>query len=82
MRSRLRSLTVALARTESTRDWNSHQRGGWVTLWLWQGGKLSDNDIARLCGISRQGATKMMGILEAAFPIVKVAGKWQWIEPR
>lgn len=62
-------------------DWNSHQRGAWIALWLWQGSRLSDNDIARLCGMSRQAAYRMMLTLEAALPIAKVGGKWQWIEP-
>lgn len=77
-----KSKTQVAPKIEGGPDWNSHIRGGWVTLWLWQGSKLSDVDIARLCGISRQGAAKMMIPLEAAFPIVKVDGKWQWIEPR
>lgn len=67
------------ARIETGRDWNSHQRGGWVVLWLWQGSRLSDQDIARLCRMTRQGAIKMMVALEAAFPVVKVDGKWQWL---
>lgn len=65
---------------DERRDWNAHQRGGWVTLWLWQGSKLSDRDIARLCGMTRQGAMKMMTILEAALPITKIDGMWQWVE--
>jgi hypothetical protein len=73
---------LAISHRERVPDWNAHQRAGWVTLWLWQGSRLSDSDIARLCGMSRQGALKMMVILEAALPIVKVSGKWQWIELR
>jgi hypothetical protein len=61
-------------------DWNSHQRGAWIALWLWQGSKLSDIDVARLCGMSRSGAIKIMAALEAAIPITKVDGKWQWME--
>ncbi len=72
---------MATRHRASVPDWNSHQRAGWVTLWLWQGSKLSDSDIARLCGMSRQGAVKMMTILEAALPIVKADSKWQWMEP-
>lgn len=63
------------------RDWNAHQRGGWIVLWLWQGSRLSDGDVARLCGMTRQGANKMMLVLEAAFPIMRASdGKWQWLE--
>lgn len=72
---------MARRRAESTRpDWNSHVRGGWVILWIWQGAKLSERDIARLCGISRQMAAKMMVILEANFQIAKIDGVWQWID--
>jgi hypothetical protein len=64
---------------DGRQDWNSHQRGGFVTLLLWQGAKLSSKEVARLCVMSRQGAEKMMTILSAALPIVTVDGKWQWI---
>lgn len=60
-------------------DWNSHQRAAWVTIWLWGGSRLSDIEIARLCGMTRGGALKMMFALEAALPITKADdGKWQW----
>lgn len=61
-------------------EWNAHQRGGWVTLWLWQGSRFTTKDIARLCGMTTQGAGKMMTILSAALPITVVEGKWQWME--
>lgn len=64
----------------SRRDWNSHIRGGWCVLWLWQGARLSNRDIARLTGMTRQGAQSMMENLAAAFPIVFAEGKWQWME--
>lgn len=72
--------TPVVPQDDSRRDWNSHQRGGWVTLWLWQGSKLTDRDIARLTGMTTQGAGKMMAILSAALPIDKINGLWQWIE--
>lgn len=63
-------------------EWNSHQRGAWVAVWLWTGARLSNRDVARLCGITPQGAHKMMTILEATLPIVfdADAGVWRWIE--
>jgi hypothetical protein len=62
-------------------DWNAHIRGGFIVLMLWQGSRLSDTDVGRLCGISRRGAAKMMVNLESWFPLVKCAdGKWQWLE--
>lgn len=67
-------------RTEGGPDWNAHQRGGWVALWLWQGSRLTTKDVARLCNMTPQGAGKMMAILSAALPITVVEGKWQWIE--
>jgi hypothetical protein len=65
--------------TSQRSDWNALQRGGWIVLWLWQGSRLSDSDIARLCGISRQHAWRTMQTLEATFPIVKEGGKWGWL---
>jgi len=64
---------------DSRQDWNAHQRGGFITLMLWQGAKLSSKDVARLCYMSRQGAEKMMGILSGALPIVCADGLWQWM---
>lgn len=61
-------------------EWNSHQRGGWAILWLWQGSKLSNRDVARLTGMTRYGAQKMMETLSQSFPIVKIDGKWEWME--
>jgi hypothetical protein len=70
-----------MAERVSDRDgWNSHIRGGWVVLWLWTGSRLSNRDIAKLTGMTRQGAQSMMEILEVAFPIRFVDGKWEWME--
>lgn len=65
---------------DARQEWNAHQRGGFITLMLWQGAKLSSKDVARLCVMSRQGAEKMMGILSAALPIVIEGGLWQWMK--
>lgn len=64
---------------DARQEWNAHQRGGFITLMLWQGAKLSSKDVARLCVMSRQGAEKMMGILSAALPIDNPDGLWQWM---
>ena len=64
---------------DGRQDWNAHQRGGFITLMLWQGAKLSSKDVARLCAMSRQGAEKMMAILSAALPIVMHDSLWQWM---
>lgn len=64
---------------DNRREFNSHQRGGWVILWLWQGSRLSNKDVARLMGMTRWGAQKMMETLAAAFPIVFSDGKWEWM---
>lgn len=64
---------------DNRREWNAHQRGALIALFLWQGAKLSSKDVARLCVMSRQGAEKMMGILSGALPIVIEDGLWQWM---
>lgn len=65
--------------TADVREKNSHQRGGYITLMLWQGSKLSNSDVARLCRMTRRNATYMMDALAAEFPLVKIDGKWQWM---
>lgn len=64
---------------ERRREWGAHTRGGWVILFLWQGSKFSNKEIARLTGLTRRGAQKMMDGLVLHFPIVLVEGKWQWM---
>lgn len=61
------------------RELNSHQRGATVALFLWQGAALSNGDVARLCGMTPQGAGKMMAILSATLPIVHEGGLWRWM---
>lgn len=63
---------------ERRREWNSHIRGGWIAIWLYQGSKLSTGDIVRLTGMSKQGVEFMMEILSSDMPIVRRASKWQW----
>lgn len=65
---------------DNRREFNSHQRAAWITLFLWQGSRLSNKDIARLVNITTQGAGKMMAILSATLPIVFEDGKWQWMQ--
>jgi hypothetical protein len=73
---------AALLHYESRHDWNSHQRGGFITLMLWQGSKLSNKDIARLTGTTRRAAQYMMEALSGALPIVfdYEHGVWRWME--
>ncbi len=65
---------------DSGREMNSHQRAALITLFLWQGSQLSTKDIARLCGMTTQGAGKMMAILSATLPIIVTDGLWGWME--
>jgi hypothetical protein len=60
-------------------EWGAHARGGMVTLMLWQGAKLSNKDIGRMCGITRYGAQKMMENLSLWFPLVFEDGFWVWM---
>ena len=62
------------------REWNAHQRAGQVTYWLVQGRKLSTAEIARLTGLSWDGAKFMMEMLSGLLPIVYADDKWQWLE--
>lgn len=62
------------------REWNAHQRAGQVTFWLVQGRKMSTAEIARLTGLSWDGAKFMMEMLSGLLPILYADDKWQWIE--
>ena len=62
------------------REWNAHQRAGQVTFWLVQGRKMSTAEIARLTGLSWDGAKFMMEMLSGLLPIVCADNKWQWLE--
>lgn len=65
---------------DNRREMNSHQRGALIILFLWQGSHLSTRDVARLCHMTTQGASKMMGILSASMPITQQDGLWMWME--
>lgn len=62
------------------REWNAHQRAGQVTFWLVQGRKMSTAEIARLTGLSWDGAKFMMEMLSGLLPIVFIDDRWQWFE--
>lgn len=64
---------------ERRREWGAQTRSGWVILFLWQGSKMTIQDIAKLTGLGRRGAQAMMNRLEQDFPIVPIDGKWQWV---
>lgn len=67
---------------ESVRqDWSSQQRAAWITLFLFKGSRLSNPDVARLCGMKRRGAQSMMETLSATLPIVQdEGGRWMWMQ--
>lgn len=65
---------------DSRREWNAHARGAWVILFLWQGSRLTNREVARLTGLTRRGAQKMMENLSAYFPIVCQERKWMWMQ--
>lgn len=64
---------------ERRAEWNSHIRGGWIAIWLFQGSKLTTREIVTLTGMSKQGVEFMMEILSQGMPIVRVDGRWQWL---
>jgi hypothetical protein len=65
---------------ERRTEWNSHVRGAYIAIWLKGGSKLSTAEIVKLTGLSKQGVEFMMEILGAYMPIVRVSGKWQWMD--
>jgi hypothetical protein len=67
-------------RMADQREWNAHQRAGQVTFWLVQGRRMSTAEIARLTGLSWDGAKFMMEMLSGLLPIVYSDDKWHWLE--
>lgn len=65
--------------TDNRREWSTRARAAWVLLFLWQGSKLSTQDIAKLTGLTPRGVRYMMADLESYFPIVHEGGFWQWM---
>lgn len=61
------------------RDATAHQRAGQVAVWLYQGSRLTTSEIARLTGLTWDGADYMMRMLVLALPITKTGPKWHWI---
>lgn len=64
---------------ERQAEWSAHQRSGSVSVWLYQGSRLTTDQVARLTGLTWEGAEYMMTMLSGALPVTKINGLWQWI---
>jgi hypothetical protein len=62
------------------REYNAHQKAGLITLLLMGGSRITTDGIARITGLTWDGAEYMMNMLSAVIPIVKIDGKWQWMD--
>lgn len=71
-----RTLPVA----DNRREWSTRARSAWVLLFLWNGSKLSNKEIAKLTGLTHRGTRYMMDDLASYFPIVSIDQRWQWME--
>jgi hypothetical protein len=68
--------------TDNQREYSAHQKSSFVAILLKDGSLLTTAGIARLTGMSWQGAEKMMNMISGVLPIVKVNRHWQWIDRR
>lgn len=64
---------------DRSHEWNSHVRGAYIAVWLYDGHKLSTRDIMRKTGLSKQGVEFMLDILSGYMPIVRINRRWQWV---
>lgn len=65
--------------TFESRELNAHQKAGLITMLLQQGNRLTTDGVARLTGLSWDGADYMMEALGGVLPIVRINGLWQWM---
>ena len=71
---------MLLTTDNQRREYNAHQKAGLITILLKGGSKMTTEGIARITGLSRDGAEYMMDMLSVVLPIVKIDCKWQWMD--
>lgn len=71
---------MVLVADDRQREYNAHQKAAFVTMLLKEGNELTTAGIARLTGTTWDGAEFMMQMISGVLPIVKVSGKWRWME--
>lgn len=64
----------------NSREYSAHQKAGLVTLLLIGGSEMTTEGIAKVTGLTWDGAEYMMDMLSAVIPIVKECGKWRWMD--
>jgi len=73
---------MVLAGNERYKELNSHQKAGLITVLLMGGSEITTDGIARIVGLTWDGAEYMMNMLSAVLPILKIDGKWRWLEDK
>ena len=71
---------MLLTTENQNREYNAHQKAGLITLLLVGGSRITTDGIARITGLTWDGAEYMMNMLSAVIPIDKIDGKWQWMD--
>lgn len=71
---------MVLTTDNQNREYNAHQKAGLITLLLIGGSEMTTEGIAKVVGLTWDGAEYMMDMLSAVIPIVKENGKWRWME--
>lgn len=64
----------------NSREYSAHQKASFVAILLKDGNELTTAGIARLTGMSWDGADFMMQMISGVLPIVRIDGKWRWME--
>jgi len=69
-----------LSSNQRQQEYNAHQKAVYIAILLKDGDELTTAYIAQLTGITWDGAEYMMVMISGVLPILKVEGKWKWIE--
>ena len=71
---------MILTSDNQQREYNAHQKASFIAIMLKEGNVLTTAGVAKLTGTTWDGAEFMMNMISGVVPIVKVDGKWQWMD--
>lgn len=64
-------------------EWTAHMRAATAVFWLLSGSRLTTAEVARLTGLSWDGAKYMLVNMSIVVPIAEDdSGKWFWLRDK
>lgn len=70
---------MVLTTDDRYKELNAHQKAGLITILIHNGSDLTTEGIARITGMTWEGAEYMMDMLSGVLPLDKIDGKWKWV---